>query len=48
MMIPAYVVKLGLGTQNTSIKAQKIDGLPLKTYNMTLIVFSIHNCIKRV
>ena len=40
-MTPAYTVKLGLTIQKTSIGAQKIDGLPLETYGIALIRFSI-------
>ena len=40
-MISVYVAELGLVTQKTSIRAQKIDGLPLKTYSMALTRFSV-------
>ncbi len=42
-MTLAYAAKLGLITQKTSVKAQKIDGLPLKTHGMTSARFSIQN-----
>ncbi len=38
-MTPAYAVKLGLTTQKTSVRAQKIDGLPLETHGMTSTKF---------
>ncbi len=39
IMTLAYVAKLGFTTQKTSIKAQKIDGLSIETYGMTLAKF---------
>ena len=47
-MTPAYVAELGLTTQKTSIGAQKIDGLPLETYNMALTRFSVQDSLGRV
>ena len=38
-MTPSYAKKLGLRTQKTDIKAQKIDGSLLKTYEMVIAVF---------
>lgn len=40
-MIPAYVAKLRLTTQKTSVSVQKIDSLPFETYDMTLAKFSL-------
>ncbi len=39
-MIPAYITKLGLTTQNTSVGAQKIDGLLLKTHGIIALTRS--------
>ncbi len=38
-MTPAYAAKLGLTTRKTSVGAQKIDGSPLETHDMTLAKF---------
>lgn len=40
-MTLAYIVKLGLTIQKTSIKAQKINGSTLKTYSITTAKFLI-------
>ncbi len=40
VMTPAYATKLGLTTRKTSIRAQKIDGSPLKTYDKVSARFS--------
>ncbi len=40
-MTPVYAVKLGLTARKTSVGAQKIDGLPLKTYGMVSASFSL-------
>ena len=40
-MTPAYVAKLDLTTWKTSVRAQKIDGLPLEIYSMALARLSI-------
>ncbi len=42
-MTSAHTMKLGLTTRKTSIGAQKIDGSPLKTYNMVLASFSLQD-----
>ncbi len=47
-MILAYVVELGFTTRKTNIGAQKIDGLPLGTNNMTSTEFSLQNNQKKV
>ncbi len=47
-MTPAYATKLGLTTQKTSVKAQKIHGLPLETYGMASARFSIQDSLGRV
>ncbi len=47
-MIPAYATKLGLSAWITSVGAQKIDGSPLKTYNMVLASFSLLDSLRRV
>ena len=40
-MTPAYAVELGFTTWKTSIKAQKIDDLPLEIYDMAMTRFLI-------
>ncbi len=47
-MTPIYAAKLGLITQKTSIGAQKINDLPLKTYSMALTRFSFQNRLGKV
>lgn len=47
-MSPIYVAKLGLNIWKTSNKAQKIDCLILKTYNIVLAKFLLQNSLKRV
>lgn len=47
-MTPAYIVKLDLTTQKTSIKAQKIHGFILETYGMASTSFSFQDNQKRV
>ncbi len=47
-MTPAYAAKLGLTTWKTSIGAQKIDGLPLETYNMASLRFLLQDSLGRV
>lgn len=47
-MNPVYIVKLGFTTQKISIKAQKIDDLPLKIYRMTLAKFLIQKNLEKV
>ncbi len=37
----AYVVKLDVTNRKTSVKAQKIDGLPLETHSKVLARFSL-------
>ena len=41
-------MKLGFTAQKTSIKAQKIDGSPLKTYSIVLTSFLLQDSIKIV
>ncbi len=48
MMTPAYAIELGLTTQKTSVRAQKIDSSLLKTYSMALASFSPQDSLKRV
>ncbi len=38
---PAYIAKLGLITQKTSVEVSKIDGSPLETYGIALASFSL-------
>ncbi len=38
-MTPAYATKLGVITRKISVGAQKINGLPLKTYGMVSASF---------
>ncbi len=47
-MIPVYAAKLGLTSKKTSVKAQKIDGLPLETHGMALARFLFQNCLEMV
>ncbi len=47
-MIPAYVTKLGLTTQKTSVGAQKIDGLSLETYGIVSASFLLKDSQRRV
>ena len=46
-MTPAFAAKLGLSTQSTNLRAQKIDGSALKTYGMTIAGFSIQDNLGR-
>ncbi len=48
VMTPAYAAELGLTTQKTSVKAQKIDGSPLETHGMTSARFSLQDNQERV
>lgn len=47
-MTPAYITKLGLKLRSTNLSAQKIDGLALKTHNMTSASFSLQDSQGRV
>ncbi len=47
-MTPTYAAKLGLTTTKTSIRAQKIDGSPLETHDMTSAKFSLQNSLERI
>lgn len=47
-MILAYVAKLDLTTQKTSIGAQKIDGLTLRTYDMALASFLLWDRLGKI
>ncbi len=47
-MTPAYTRKLGFTTWKTSVKAQKIDGLPLKIYGMAPASFLLQDSLGRV
>lgn len=40
-MTPAYAAEIGFIIEKTSVRAQKINGLLVKTYNMGLTWFSI-------
>ncbi len=42
-MTSVYATKLGLSTRKTSIRVQKIDGSPLKTYGIVSASFSIQD-----
>ena len=44
----AHIVKLGLIIQETSVKAQKIDGLPIKTYGIVSTSFLLQDSLKKV
>lgn len=47
-MTSAYIIKLGLTIQKTSIGASKINGLLLETYGMVLNRFLIQDSLKKV
>ncbi len=47
-MTPAYATKLGLTIRKISVKAQMIDGLPLKTYGMVSARFLLPDSLERV
>lgn len=44
----AYIVKLDFSNQKTSIRVQKIDKSPLKTYNIVLAKFLIQDSLRRI
>lgn len=46
-MHPVYVAKLGLQVRKTIVKAQKIDGSPLKTFEIVLASFSVQNKLEK-
>ena len=46
-MTPAYAAKLGLQVQKIDIKAQKIDGSTLETFEMVLADFQVENKLGR-
>ncbi len=48
MMSPAYATKLGLTTQKTSIRAQKINDSSLKTYDMISASFLLQDSLGKV
>lgn len=43
-----YIAKLDLTTSKTSIRAKKIDSLPLETYDIALTVFLLQNNLKNI
>lgn len=47
-MTLAYIVKLGFTTQKTSVKAQKIDRLSLKTYNIVSAKFLLQDNLEDI
>lgn len=47
-MTPAYAAKQSLPTQKTSVRAQKLDGLAVKTYGMALASFLLQDSLERV
>ncbi len=47
-MTPAYATKLSLIAKNPSVGAQKIDGLPLETYGIVSVSFSLQDNLRRV
>ena len=47
-MTLAYVVQQGLSTQKTSVRAQKIYGSPLKTYEIVSASFLFQDSLERV
>ena len=42
-MNPAYAKRLGLKTQKTNVKAQKIDGSALETFGMVIADFQVED-----
>ncbi len=48
LIISAYIAKFSLVIWKTDVDTQKIDGLPLVTYEMMLIDFSTQNKLKTV
>ena len=46
-MTLGYILKLGLKIRSTNVKAQKIDGSTLKTFEMVLVNFQIENTLWR-
>lgn len=47
MITLAYIAKLGVTTQKSSVKVQKIDSLLLTTYGMTLAKFLFQNSLRK-
>lgn len=47
-MTSTYVAKLALKLRITNINAQKIDGLALKTYDITLASFLLQDRLEKV
>ena len=48
VMTLAYAKKLGLRTQKSDVRAQKIDGSSLKTFGMVIAGFQVINKLGRV
>ena len=46
-MTPAYAKQLGLRTQRTDVRAQKIDGLLLATYKIVIAAFQVKDKLGR-
>ena len=42
-MTPAYAKRLGLKTQKTNVRAQKIDGSALETFGIVIADFQLEN-----
>ena len=42
-MTPAYAKQLGLRTQKTDVRAQKINGLSLQTFEMVITSFKVED-----
>ncbi len=47
-MTPAYIAELSLTTWKTRVRTQKIDGLPLKTYDIVSASFLLQDSLERV
>ena len=47
-MTLAYAAKLGLTTQKTSVRTQKIDGLALETYDIISARFLLQNSLEKI
>ena len=46
-MTLGYVLKLGLKVRPTNVKAQKIDGSTLQTFEMVLASFQVEDTLRR-
>lgn len=47
-MYPTYAKKLGLDIRKIDLRAQKIDGTTLKTFEIVIAAFSVYDKVKKV